>query len=114
MNPTIKKEWVAALRSGEYEQGTGYLRSGNEFCCLGVLCDIALRKGIVYMWRNLGYTYFGTDSNSSYLQLPAPVVRWAELDAADPRIEDHQALSYYNDTAGYSFDEIADLIEEKL
>lgn len=45
----VKKEvadlWVAALRSGKYKQGRGYLRreirGEMEYCCLGVLCDIS-------------------------------------------------------------------------
>lgn len=41
MNQEIKKRWVAALRSGDYKQGTGALRNAdNKFCCLGVLCDL--------------------------------------------------------------------------
>ena len=34
------RRWVEALRSGEYKQGTGRLRSGDEYCCLGVACDV--------------------------------------------------------------------------
>ncbi|HET8686480.1 MAG TPA: hypothetical protein VFM18_07425, partial [Methanosarcina sp.] len=30
------EKWVAALRSGEYEQTTDYLNAGSGFCCLGV------------------------------------------------------------------------------
>ncbi len=43
----FKKKWVDALRSGEYQQGKGYLmyRGGSnkkdEYCCLGVACVIA-------------------------------------------------------------------------
>jgi len=41
MNPQIRKDWCKALRSKEYKQGSGVLRSTtNEWCCLGVLCDI--------------------------------------------------------------------------
>lgn len=34
--------WVAALRSGDYNQGRRVLTSiqGDEFCCLGVACQI--------------------------------------------------------------------------
>ena len=39
MNENAKK-WVKALRSGEFEQGTGYLRKGDKFCCLGVACAV--------------------------------------------------------------------------
>lgn len=41
MNADVKAKWVEALRSGRYKQGFEKLRSaGDEFCCLGVLCDI--------------------------------------------------------------------------
>lgn len=36
----LQKKWVEALRSGKYKQGSGYLRSGDRFCCLGVACDV--------------------------------------------------------------------------
>lgn len=41
MKAVWKKRWLKALRSGEYKQGVGYLKNGDEFCCLGVLCDLA-------------------------------------------------------------------------
>ena len=45
MNKSLKNLWVAALTSGYYKQGTGYLkrhRGGKtEYCCLGVLCQVA-------------------------------------------------------------------------
>ena len=42
MNKELKKKWVAALRSGGYQQGRHVLYSEREdtYCCLGVLCDI--------------------------------------------------------------------------
>lgn len=36
----FKTKWVAALRSGEYEQGESYLEWDDKFCCLGVLCKV--------------------------------------------------------------------------
>lgn len=46
MNKTLKNKWLKALRSGEYAQGVGRLRTNkDEFCCLGVLCDIS-GKGV--------------------------------------------------------------------
>jgi|SRR5579884_178552 len=39
-----RKKWVAALRSGEYQQCEGTLRSGDSFCCLGVLTDLYLKE----------------------------------------------------------------------
>lgn len=40
MNNNLKNQWVSALRSGEYQQGSNCLRLNNNFCCLGVLLDI--------------------------------------------------------------------------
>jgi hypothetical protein len=37
MDQKIKKKWIEALRSGEYEQTHGQLSHDNKFCCLGVL-----------------------------------------------------------------------------
>lgn len=31
------EKWLAALRSGEYEQGAEALEHGGRYCCLGVL-----------------------------------------------------------------------------
>lgn len=36
----LKVKWIDALLSGEFAQGTGRLRRGDSFCCLGVLCEI--------------------------------------------------------------------------
>jgi hypothetical protein len=36
----VMLDWITALRSGRYQQGKGYLRSNNEYCCLGVLCEV--------------------------------------------------------------------------
>lgn len=49
MNKNLKKRWIKALRSGNYEQTTEYLCSDNGrydpsanigHCCLGVLSDV--------------------------------------------------------------------------
>jgi hypothetical protein len=40
MKPSDKKAWVAALRSGEYEQGRRSLCKYDKYCCLGVAYDV--------------------------------------------------------------------------
>lgn len=42
MDAQLKAKWLDALRNGEYRQGKHKLfdRDLNEYCCLGVLCDI--------------------------------------------------------------------------
>lgn len=49
MSPELKAEWIAALRSGKYRQGQTALRTkSDEYCCLGVLCNIVDPAG----WRS--------------------------------------------------------------
>jgi hypothetical protein len=46
MDQKIKKKWIKALRSGEYEQGIGRLHYDGKYCCLGVL--MAVQGASVY------------------------------------------------------------------
>ena len=50
MNQTEKEEWIAALRSGEFQQRQNWLDADGRQCCLGVKCILdvrANRHGIV-------------------------------------------------------------------
>lgn len=119
MNPEVKQKWVAALRSGEYNQGQGCLRNDDDsYCCLGVLCDLYAKEQNNHYWRidecdHMMYNFDGR------LQFPPPSVwkDWAELEIDDPFVpyEDSKLLqlSSLNDD-GLTFEQIADLIEENL
>ena len=115
MDQEIKKQWLAALKSGQYRQGKYSLQtSSQEFCCLGVLCDLAVKAKIIPEPllpgpEGVGYQY-GLDGRSGFL--PTEVYRWAGLDGPYPRIADTD-LSVLNDN-GTSFNEIAALIERYL
>jgi hypothetical protein len=43
MKQVTREQWTAALRSGEYKQGTGFLYNEKDdtYCCLGVLGALA-------------------------------------------------------------------------
>lgn len=61
MNRELKTKWLEALRSGKYKQGRSALRTiQDEFCCLGVLCDIvapdAWSKPAPSVWSSLVMT----------------------------------------------------------
>lgn len=112
MDPEWKARWVAALRSGEYKQGTETLRTDDDhFCCLGVLTDLCVKEGLVSQWV--------TDPDSDYSVedtfgiAPESVVRVTGLPGGDPVISGGETLSCLNDS-GSSFEEIANLIEEKF
>lgn len=112
MNPEIKAEWVADLRSGEYKQGRGHLRNADgTFCCLGVLCDGARRHGLGD-WDDNGYFNSKDLSEGNEALLPKFVADWAGLDTDNPDLGLYNATGL-NDT-GSSFAKIADLIDEYL
>lgn len=135
----VRAQWVAALRSGDYVQGTGYLTTikhgVRRDCCLGVLCQLAADAGVgvaVTIGKDGIRSYDGLD------QLPPPSVwAWAtgseasaskmgtdfDVEVANPHYlgeEDpsepeswSSCLSEEND-AGKDFEHIAGLIETQL
>lgn len=113
MKPEIKAKWVQALRSGEYKQGNFYLRRNDEFCCLGVLCDIALKDGLTLEVKkdpdNGVYHY-----NESSGLLPHIVLQWSGLDIRNPKIDEEMNLVVLNDDSKMGFSQIADKIEKQL
>lgn len=130
MNPEIKRKWLEALRSGEYNQGSGALRKNGKFCCLGVLCDLHSKETGTNWIRNEEYP----DTNDLYLgdtqYLDEKVMSWAGLCENDPQVEITAeeaeeilinpdeipykvCISSLNDT-GASFRVIANKIEEQL
>ena len=120
MDREIKARWVAALRSGEYEQGHASLRVGDAFCCLGVLCDIAVRDGVIgEPTIDEGEYAYGRLMERGVL--PTEVEVWSGLHIGDPVVvtdtsEDYpleENLSSLNDE-GMSFEEIAEFIEDQL
>jgi len=131
-----RKQWTAALRSGDYTQGKFALktREGN-FCCLGVACELAVKEGVT---KHVGSTCTcGTDgcnSGSGYENqhgnpvnstLAENVMDWLGLATAGGELKDAvqygqspdgepvvaNSLAGLNDDAGWTFAQIADLIE---
>ena len=111
MNPQIKQKWVDALRSGDYQQTKGRLRKEDEFCCLGVLCDLYGKENNVEWQHNEVDDYF-YEKNSTVL--PLSVMEWADVDGQSADICNvTETLAGLNDS-GSTFNEIADLIENHL
>lgn len=111
MNPEIKAQWLTALRSGEYVQGTGGLRStGDEFCCLGVLCDLAAKVGVAEWEQDSYRLLYDMDGTSAIL--PESVQKWAGVSSHGDYGDGYLASD--NDSRGLSFSQIADIIEENF
>ena len=106
MKKDIMQKWVSALRSGKYKQGKALLRSAqNEYCCLGVLCDLMSPD----TWkRPYGSGYYYDNSISS---LPSSTISWSGMTSSLGRVSSESAsLAYMNDS-GSTFNDIADIIE---
>jgi len=111
MNKKVKKKWLKALRSGEYKQTKNLLKNKDKYCCLGVLCDI-------HSIENNGKWELNDDGEYIYLgrfgQLPEEVMKWASLNTNDVKYKGKkESLMMANDN-GYSFKQIANIIESQL
>ena len=101
-----RREWVEALRSGEYDQGVGRLmvRVGNlnedlfEYCCLGVACEITDPLQDRELWRRDDMPPDGI------------AVQFGLADGED----DPDFYANLNDKYHWTFDEIADAIELRV
>lgn len=135
MKRAIRDQWLTDLRSNEFEQGRMALAqivqtsAGRtiRYCCLGVLCERAYRERLP-IEKDAGESSIRYGDESAFL--PVKVMEWAGLavDPDDPDFRDgdlvvrpdfgHYAgtltsLAALNDH-GYTFHEIADLIEEQV
>lgn len=129
MNPEIKAQWLAALRSGEYRQGKHVLHNVDEntYCCLGVLCDLAVKAAAtvadetVYNGTITGEaTKFGQPDENACADgvtvLPYAVMEWAGISSENPWTSEagESELAQLNDDYDYKFPQLADVIERDL
>lgn len=113
-DPELKAKWVAALRSGEYQQVRGMLKgiSGDTpaFCCLGVLCDVLKPDG----WSGTdvygAYEHSFNDGKSVQDTYPNRSVM-KDLGIYPSAAKD---LAKMNDDDHADFNKIADYIEKTL
>lgn len=121
MNPVAKEKWVTALRSGDYKQTTGKLKheskeDGFSYCCLGVLCEVAVEEGIISESSAVdeGLDYFDEVDHqfagvSSFL--PDTVAKWADINEFATIFSLDIDLVRMNDSEKFNFQEIANTIE---
>lgn len=125
MNPEVKAKWVAALRSGRYQQIEGQLTNGAAgFCCLGVLCDISRLGRWCEDEGDQATKYkIGRDSDEGLPLMQVadwagfvPHLPYPTVGARIPYVViegDKLRLDEHNDS-GKTFAQIADAIEEQL
>lgn len=123
------RKWVDALRSGEYEQATGQLRTNKGFCCLGVACDLYGEENDVTWGRDdgfIGRIDLPPSIVGDWLGIGSPNPVLAYISYEDPEDPDAYTItpggnqisedaelraSELNDDYGWAFDQIADAIE---
>ena len=117
MDAGLKKDWLKALRSGKYKQGKHYLRDqDNAFCCLGVLCEL-IDPNRWIKEEGTNYWYYGDGD----LDLPPLEDRlfWDDRGGSQNSFlvttpEGRYAHIEELNDAGYTFDKLADIIEEQV
>lgn len=119
MKKEWKDKWVAALRSGEYNQGVGALKSKvvddiYTYCCLGVLCDlVAKEQPERFRWEMCSidaniYVFKDTLTNLEMKAMPPNIIANLVYDKFGGTWSRYIDM---NDCMSHSFATIADYIE---
>lgn len=120
LNPERKAKLIAALRSGEFPQTRGCLRDMDGYCCLGVACEIFRRETDTgeWCWDETEQRFkFQSASHRDSAVLPWIVEEWLSAESRNLEYDKgpyvKTSLSEKNDR-GFSFNEIADILEKKF
>jgi hypothetical protein len=104
MDAELKAKWVAALRSGEYQQTVGTLRLASDgqiyYCCLGVL----------YCVSGMKVPALTTPKSADLARWELPEDERVRLECMNDGGVDDDGKAYRRHT----FPEIADYIEANL
>ena len=110
MKKKLKKQWIKALRSGKYTQGPGELcnTQDNTHCCLGVLCEVAIKENHKIIRTKEGHYNLNKKMSVDDRLDKAMLIHFG-LDS-----KTQIQLIEMNDENRLSFKEIANYIEENL
>ncbi len=111
MKYNVMKKWVKALRSGKYKQTNGSLADSEGFCCLGVLCEVAI-KDKIDLTKVTDTDLKTVKYNGNVGCMPIVVMEYSDMKNVYGRYSNKRlSLADLNDTGRYSFKRIADVIE---
>lgn len=101
MRGEVLDEVIKRLRSGDYRQGRNTLRQrsedGDRYCCLGVICEIAVEEGVINRTDMGGWYSYGPEGVYDAMYLPEKVVDWAWI-VSD--VEKEWSGDYYYEQRG--------------
>ena len=115
-----QKQWLTALRSGNYKQAYGVLEEKGAYCCLGVACHLFLKdKRKEHKDESIAY-------DSQIYSAPMALVKLlglrnivGEFDLAQLATDWKEKINYnyislagLNDVANWDFTIIANFIED--
>lgn len=103
-----RKQLVEALRSRKYKEGRHQLKRKEQYCCLGVACDVHRKNTRKYKWQRNAYM-------GSSFSLPVEVARYFgfnDVQGEFNHLNSSNTLAKLND-GGTTFARIADIIEEE-
>lgn len=118
-NEIVIREWVDALRSGDFKQVEGKLAKqtdgGTGYCCLGVLCEIAVKHEVIEPPVNAvdgfgdEHPWFAYGKDNDADELPDEVKEWAGLPSSNPEVEytltEEEREDYYGEARYVDDDE---------
>lgn len=109
----LRRDWLKALRSGEYEQCDGELRSeyNKSYCCLGVLGKVLKLKDEDLNGKG-DLTSKGFEFKHT-IKFPKALVQFNKKKKTRKNTDFCNDLISMNDDNYDSFNTIADYIEEK-
>ena len=106
MKPTKEdiQTWIDALRSGEYKQGRHSLQSTeSRYWCLGVACKLFIEPQLQDLDENRLVGGLPYDQRNS--------PEWLTYISTELNKYTGHHLNYLNDNMGFTFDEIADVLQ---
>lgn len=111
IDPNVKGAWLAALRSGQYQQATSFLHrliGGDSpgYCCLGVLCET---QGVPSVEEDGMAAIYDFDEVTASATLPYSFRAKVGLTSTE-----ESDLIKLNDEDHLPFGEIADWVQENL
>jgi hypothetical protein len=114
--PEVKEKWIAALRSGEYIQGSGalkyrdYVQGETCHCALGVLCEVVAPEGFKQHPVFLKYSHQFEGTKKAQECYPNQN-KLKELGIYPSMFK---KIAMLNDDQQRSFEYIADFVEKNL
>lgn len=116
MNSKVKDLWVCSLRDGSFKKGKFLMRDLDEhYDAVGVLCELAVSAGVIppaKRYDKEGGQFFGYSyedgKHTTATRAPKAVCEWAGIGYWTCN-----RIQTLNDK-GWSFEKIADYIEENV